>query len=37
VPLGVFVLWIGFFPRPLIRIVEVTLGNLLMQLQVFSH
>ncbi len=36
-PLGVFVFWIGLFPRPFIRIMEVTLGHLLAQLQVFSH
>jgi NADH-quinone oxidoreductase subunit M len=36
-PLGVFVIWIGLFPRPLIRMMENTLGHLLWQLQVFSH
>jgi NADH-quinone oxidoreductase subunit M len=36
-PLGVFVLWIGFFPRPLVRIMENTLLHLLRQLQGFTH
>ena len=36
-PLGVFVLWIGLFPRPFIRIMETTLDHLLAQMQVFSH
>ena len=36
-PLGVFVIWIGLFPRPLVRMMENTLGHLLWQLQVFSH
>ena len=36
-PLGVFVLWVGFFPRPLVRMMENTLGHLLRQLQGFSH
>jgi NADH-quinone oxidoreductase subunit M len=37
VPLGVFVLWVGFFPRPLVRVMENTLGHLLRQLQGFMH
>jgi NADH-quinone oxidoreductase subunit M len=36
-PLGVLVIWIGLFPQPLIRMMEKTLGHLLVQLQVFSH
>jgi NADH-quinone oxidoreductase subunit M len=36
-PLGVFVLWIGFFPRPLVRLMENTLVHLLRQLQGFTH
>lgn len=36
-PLGVFVLWVGIFPRPLVRMMENTLGHLLRQLQGFSH
>ncbi len=36
-PLAVLVLWIGLFPRPLVGIMEVTLGNLLTRLQAFLH
>jgi NADH-quinone oxidoreductase subunit M len=36
-PLGVFVIWVGIFPRPLVRMMENTLGHLLRQLQGFSH
>ena len=36
-PLGVFVIWIGLFPRPFVRVMENTLVHLLWQLRVFSH
>jgi NADH-quinone oxidoreductase subunit M len=37
VPLGVFVIWVGLFPRPFIQVMEYTLGHLLAQLQVVAH
>jgi NADH-quinone oxidoreductase subunit M len=37
IPLGVFVIWIGLFPRPLIQVMENTLGHLLARLQALPH
>ena len=36
-PLAVFVLWVGLFPSPFVRIMENTLVHLFMQLDKFSH
>ena len=36
-PLGVFVIWVGLFPRPFVTIMEVTLANLQTQLTNLSH
>jgi NADH-quinone oxidoreductase subunit M len=36
-PLAVFVLWVGLFPRPFINVMETTLVNLAMQLDKVSH
>jgi len=36
-PLAVFVLWVGLFPRPFIRIMENTLMHLQMQLNRVSQ
>jgi len=33
VPLGIFVIWVGFFPRPFVEIMEPTLAHLQMQLK----
>ncbi len=32
-PLGIFVIWVGFFPRPFVGIMETTLANLYTQLK----
>ncbi len=37
VPLAVFVLWVGLFPRPFVNVMEYTLVNLAMQLDKVSH
>jgi NADH-quinone oxidoreductase subunit M len=36
-PLAVFVIWVGLFPLPFVRIMESTLINLYMQLNNLSH
>jgi len=36
-PLAVFVLWVGIFPRPFVNVMEYTLVNLAMQLDKVSH
>ncbi|MBU1150135.1 MAG: NADH-quinone oxidoreductase subunit M [Proteobacteria bacterium] len=36
-PLAVFVLWVGLFPSPFVRIMENTLVHLFMQLDKLSH
>ena len=36
-PLAVFILWVGLFPRPFINVMETTLVNLAMQLDKVSH
>ncbi len=36
-PLAVFVLWVGLFPSPFIRVMENTLVHLFMQLSKLSH
>ena len=36
-PLAVFVLWVGLFPRPFVNVMEYTLVNLAMQLDKVSH
>ena len=37
VPLGIFVIWVGLFPRPFVQIMETTLVHLQMQLKNLSH
>ena len=37
VPLGVFVLWVGLFPRPFVNILQATLTNLQTQLTTLTH
>ena len=37
VPLGIFVIWVGLFPRPFVQIMETTLMHLQMQLNNLSH
>ena len=36
-PLGIFVIWVGLFPRPFVGIMENTLGHLQMRLMNLSH
>jgi NADH-quinone oxidoreductase subunit M len=36
-PLGVFVFWVGLFPRPFVNIMQATLTNLQAQLTNLSH
>jgi NADH-quinone oxidoreductase subunit M len=36
-PLAVFVLWVGLFPGPFVRVMETTLVHLFMQLSKFAH
>ena len=36
-PLAVFVLWVGLFPSPFVRVMENTLVHLFMQLSKLSH
>jgi NADH-quinone oxidoreductase subunit M len=36
-PLGIFVIWVGLFPRPFVDIMENTLGHLQMRLMNLSH
>jgi NADH-quinone oxidoreductase subunit M len=36
-PLAVFVLWVGLFPSPFVRVMESTLVHLSMQLSKFAH
>jgi NADH-quinone oxidoreductase subunit M len=37
VPLGIFVIWVGLFPRPFVNVMENTLGQLQMRLMNLSH
>jgi len=37
VPLAIFVLWVGLFPRPFVNVMEYTLVNLATQLDKVSH
>ena len=36
-PLAVFVLWVGLFPAPFVKVMETTLVHLYMQLSKLSH
>ncbi len=36
-PLGVFVIWVGLFPRPFVNIMQTTLAHLQTQLTYLSH
>lgn len=37
IPLAIFVLWVGLFPRPFVNVMEYTLVNLATQLDKVSH
>ena len=37
VPLAVFVIWVGLFPAPFVKVMETTLVHLFMQLNKLSH
>ena len=36
-PLAVFVIWVGLFPAPFVKVMEATLVHLFMQLNRLSH
>jgi NADH-quinone oxidoreductase subunit M len=36
-PLAVFVIWVGLFPAPFVKVMESTLVHLFMQLSKLSH
>jgi len=37
VPLGVFVIWVGLFPLPFVKVMQATLANLQAQLSTLAH